>query len=250
MHKDHQDQHIIFGRHPVSDALSSGQDIDRVMIQQGTRGEFEKEIRHACKELDIPLHVSPKERLDRIVRGNHQGIIAFGALIRYQELDNVLAHVFENGETPIIVMLDGITDVRNLGAIARSAVCCGAHALILPAKGNAQINPEAIKTSAGALNSIPVCRVNSLVNTLEQLKNSGLAAYAGDLQSAKPIYQLDLTGPLVIIAGAEGEGVSKAILNRVDQRFIIPQAATTNSFNVSVATGIALYEVMRQRLQP
>jgi 23S rRNA (guanosine2251-2'-O)-methyltransferase len=248
MRKENQDQHIIFGRHPVTDALASGQDIDRIMIQQGTRGEFEKEIRHACKEREIPLHVSPKERLDRVVRGNHQGIIAFGALIQYQELDAILAHVFERGETPLIVMLDGVTDVRNLGAIARSAVCCGAHALIIPAKGNAQINPEAIKTSAGALHSIPVCRVNSIVNTLEQLKHSGLASFAGDLQAAQPIYQLDLSVPLVIIAGAEGEGVSNAVLTRVDHRFIIPQAATTNSFNVSVATGITLYEVMRQRL--
>lgn len=247
MRKEPQDQNIIFGRHPVLDALASGQEIDRVVLQQGVRGEFEKEIRHACRRADILLQVAPKERLDRLVRGNHQGVLAYAALIRFQPLDDVLAAVFERGETPLLLMLDGITDVRNLGAIARSAECSGVHALILPAKGSAQINAEAMKTSAGALNNLPVCRVNSLVSTLERLQDSGLAALAGDLLAAKPIYDIDLTAPVVLIAGSEGEGVSRALLNRVNQRFIIPQAGTTNSFNVSVAVGIMLYEAMRQR---
>lgn len=240
-------ENIIFGRHPVLDALASGQEIDRVVFQQGVRGEFEKEIRHACRQAGVLLQISPKERLDRLVRGNHQGVVAYAALIRYLPLDEVLAAVFERGETPLLLMLDGITDVRNLGAIARSAECSGVHALILPAKGSAQINAEAIKTSAGALNNLPVCRVNSLVSTLERLQESGLIAMAGDLQADGLIYEADLSGPVVLIAGSEGEGVSRALLSRVDRRFIIPQAGTTNSFNVSVAVGIMLYEVMRQR---
>lgn len=229
------------------DALNAGQEIDRVILQQGTRGEFEKEIRHACRRLDVLLQVAPKERLDRLVRGNHQGVVAYAALIQYQPLDDVLASVFERGETPLLLMLDGITDVRNLGAIARSAECSGVHALILPAKGSAQINAEAIKTSAGALHNLPVCRVNSLVSTMQRLQDSGVKALAGDLQADHPIFDTDLTGPLLLIAGSEGEGVNRALLQRVNERFIIPQAGTTNSFNVSVATGIMLYEVMRQR---
>lgn len=229
------------------DALNAGQEIDRVILQQGTRGEFEKEIRHACRRLDVLLQVAPKERLDRLVRGNHQGVVAYAALIQYQPLDDVLASVFERGETPLLLMLDGITDVRNLGAIARSAECSGVHALILPAKGSAQINAEAIKTSAGALHNLPVCRVNSLVSTMQRLQDSGVKALAGDLQAEHPIFDTDLTGPLLLIAGSEGEGVNRALLQRVNERFIIPQAGTTNSFNVSVATGIMLYEVMRQR---
>jgi 23S rRNA (guanosine2251-2'-O)-methyltransferase len=247
MRRDEQDQHIIFGRHPVADAIASGQDIDRVVLQQGVRGEFEKEIRHACRDRDILLQVAPKERLDRLVRGNHQGVLAFGAIIQYQQLDDVLPLVFERGETPLLLMLDGITDVRNLGAIARSAECSGVHALIIPSKGSAQINPEAIKTSAGALNNLPVCRVNSLVSTMERLQSSGVQALAGDLHAPKPIFDIDLTAPILMIAGSEGEGVSRALLSRVNQRFIIPQAGTTNSFNVSVAVGIMLYEVLRQR---
>ncbi len=247
MRKQEPEQNIIFGRHPVLDALASGQEIDRVILQQGTRGEFEKEIRHECRRRDVLLQVAPKERLDRLVRGNHQGVVAYAALIAFQPLDEVLAAVFERGETPLLLMLDGITDVRNLGAIARSAECSGVHALIIPAKGSAQINAEAIKTSAGALHNIPVCRVSSLVSTLERLQDSGVQAFAGDLQASKPIFDIDFAGPSLLIAGAEGEGVSRALLHRVDQRFIIPQAGATNSFNVSVATGIMLYEVMRQR---
>jgi 23S rRNA (guanosine2251-2'-O)-methyltransferase len=247
MRKSEADSNIIFGRHPVLEALQSEQEIERVVLLQGTRGEFEKEIRHACRNRDIPLIVSPKERLDRLVRGNHQGVIAFAALIHFQSVDDVLAAAFESGETPLLLMLDGITDVRNFGAIARSAECSGVHGIILPAKGSAQINAEAIKTSAGALLNIPVCRVNSLVSTLERLQDSGIQAFAGDLQAKHPLFELDLTTPTLLIAGAEGEGVQRALLHRVNKRFIIPQAGTTNSFNVSVAIGIMLYETMRQR---
>lgn len=247
MRKTESDINIIFGRHPVLEALQADQEIERVMLQQGTRGDFEKEIRHACKLRDIPLVVSPKERLDRLVRGNHQGIIAFTALIRFQSVDDVLAAVFERGETPLLLMLDGITDVRNFGAIARSAECSGVHAIIIPAKGSAQINAEAVKTSAGALHNIPVCRVNSLVSTLERLQSSGIHAFAGDLQARLPLFGMDLSMPTLLIAGAEGEGVQRALLQRVNERFVIPQVGSTNSFNVSVAVGIMLYETMRQR---
>lgn len=241
------EQHILFGRHPVLEALEAGTDIDRVVLQQGVRGEFEKAVRHACRRREVLLQVAPKEKLDRAVRGNHQGVIAYTALIQYQPLDSVLAAVYERGETPLMLMLDGITDVRNLGAIARSAECCGAHALILPAKGSASINAEAVKTSAGALLNLPVCRVKSLVSALEWLQQAGLQAFAGDLQAKQPLYDMDFSGPALLVLGSEGEGIAPALLQRVAHRFIIPQVGFTNSFNVSVAAGIMLYEALRSR---
>jgi len=144
-------------------------------------------------------------------------------------------------------MLDGVTDVRNFGAIARSAELCGVHAIIIPDKGAAQINEVALKTSAGALTKIPVCRETSLAKTIDFLKLSGIQIYASSLSTKDPIHALDFTGPTALVIGSEGDGVSKKVLSMVDQHFIIPQKGTTDSFNVSVATGICLYEVMRQR---
>ncbi|MEL6718164.1 MAG: 23S rRNA (guanosine(2251)-2'-O)-methyltransferase RlmB [Bacteroidota bacterium] len=237
---------LIFGRHPVIDAINTGQSIDKIFLQQGTRGEFEKEVRHLSKLHDIPVRVIPKERMNKMTRKNHQGIIAYLSLIRYYKIEDVLPVIYEKGETPLLLILDGVTDVRNFGAIARSAVCCGVHAIVIPSKGTAQINAEAIKTSAGAIHSIPICRERSLVNTLEQLQNSGIQAFASALSATKSIATTDFTVPTAIIMGSEDQGVSKALLAKTEH-FIIPQSDQTNSFNVSVATGIILYEVMRQR---
>ena len=237
---------LIFGRHPVIDAINTGQSVDKIFLQQGTRGEFEKEVRQLSKLHDIPVRVIPKERMNKMTRKNHQGIIAYLALIRYYKIEDVLPMIYEKGETPLLLILDGVTDVRNFGAIARSAVCCGVHAIIIPSKGTAQINAEAIKTSAGAIHSIPICRERSLVNTLEQLQNSGIQSFASALSATKSIATTDFTVPTAIIMGSEDQGVSKALLSKTEH-FIIPQSDQTNSFNVSVATGIILYEVMRQR---
>jgi len=237
---------LIFGRHPVIDAINTGQSVDKIFLQQGTRGEFEKEVRQLSKLHDIPVRVIPKERMNKMTRKNHQGIIAYLSLIRYYKIEDVLPMIYEKGETPLLLILDGVTDVRNFGAIARSAVCCGVHAIIIPSKGTAQINAEAIKTSAGAIHSIPICRERSLVNTLEQLQNSGIQSFASALSAKKSIATTDFTVPTAIIMGSEDQGVSKALLSKTEH-FIIPQSDQTNSFNVAVATGIILYEVMRQR---
>ena len=239
---------IISGRHPVVEAIEAGTAFDKLLLQQGVRGEFEKEIRQLCKKNNIPLQVVPKERLSKIVRGNHQGIVGFISLIRYFKIEDVLPMIYEKSETPLIIILDGVTDVRNMGAIARSAECCGAHALVIGKKGNAPINTEAIKSSAGALMKIPVCRENSLVNTLEYLQLSGIKVFASSLQGKQMIYDLDFKVPTALIVGAEGEGISKALLEKADEHFIIPQKGQTDSFNVSVAAGIMLYEVLRQRV--
>lgn len=242
-----KDNQIIYGRHPVVDAIKGGASIDKLLLQKGIRGEFEKEIRHLSKTHRIPVQVVPKEKLGKLVRGNHQGIIGFLALISYYKLEDVLPMVYEKSETPLIVLLDGVTDVRNLGAIARSAEICGAHALVIPRKGSAQINAEALKTSAGALSKLPVCRESSIVKAVEYLQLSGIQVLVSHLEAKKLLYDLDLRGPTALVLGSEGKGVSSAIVERADELLLIPQKGTTDSFNVSVAGGIMLYEVMRQR---
>ena len=242
-----KDISIIYGRHPVVDALRSGTPIEKVMLQQGIRGEMEKELRHLCRDENVLLQVVPKERLNKIVRGNHQGVIALQALIRYYRLEDVLPGIYEKSETPLIVLLDGVTDVRNFGAIARTAEASGAHALVIPQKNSAQINAEAMKTSAGALATIPVCRESSLIAAIEFLQLSGIKVLASSLEATKPLYELDLRQPAAFILGAEGEGISPAVARAADEQFVIPQKGTTDSFNVSVAAGMMLYEAMRQR---
>lgn len=236
------------GRHPVLDALESGRPIDRVALQQGITGEFEKAIRHLTKEKQIPLQVVPRERLNALVRGNHQGVVAWLGLLEYQSLENLLPFVFEKGETPLILLLDGITDVRNLGAIARSAEICGAQALVLPRSGSAPINEEAMKTSAGALTRLPVCRESSLMAAVDLLQNSGVRVLASRMENALPVYEMDLRTPVAILLGSEDRGVQPSLMRAADGHFRIPQVGETESFNVSVAAGIILYEALRQRL--
>lgn len=239
---------LIYGRHPVITALESSEPVDKVYLQQGTRGEFEKEVRHLCRDREVPLTIIPKEKIQRMVRGNHQGVVAQLAAAAYQKVEDVLPLVYERGETPLFLLLDGVTDVRNLGAIARSAEVCGAHALIIPRKNSAGLTADAVKSSAGALSRLPVCREKSLVNTIDFLQQSGVSVVASDLAADDYLHQLDLSAPLCIVMGAEGEGISTGVARAADQRFKIPQAGTLNSFNVSVAAGILLYETMRRRM--
>lgn len=240
---------MIYGRHPVMDALQNGTPLDKLILQQGVRGDFERDIRKMSKKNNIPLQVVPRERMKALTSGNHQGIIGFLSMLTYYRVEDLLPMVFEKSEAPLLLLLDGVTDVRNFGAIARSAECSGAHALVIPKKGAAQINAEALKTSAGALNVIPVCRESSLIAAIEQMQMAGVQVFASDLNAEKNISDFDFTGPIALVLGAEGEGVSRPVLQKVDDTFIIPQRGTTDSFNVSVAAGIMLYEVMRQRGQ-
>lgn len=245
----HKDQQLIYGRHPVLDAIGAGQPIDKLMLQQGIRGDFEKELRQLSKAHNIPMQVVPKERLNKLVRGNHQGVIGVLSPIRYYLLEDVLPTIYERSEQPLILLLDGVTDVRNLGAIARSAEIAGAHALVVPRKGSAQINAEALKTSAGALTKIPVCRESSLLAAVETLQLSGIPLMVSDLGAERLLFEVDFTGPAALVIGAEGRGVSREMVQAATETFLIPQRGTTDSFNVSVATGIMLYEVMRQRMR-
>lgn len=238
---------LIFGRHPVMEAINSGKTIDKVLLQQDAAGEMARAIRKICKERFIPLQMVPKERLNRFVRGNHQGILCWLSLIEYQRLENILPLIYERSEVPLFLLLDGVTDVRNFGAIARSGEVFGAHAIVIPRKNSAQITPDAIKTSAGALLEIPVCREPSIIAAIDFLQQSGVQVFASDLKSRRTITEVDFKVPSALVIGAEDRGVSISILRVVDKTFIIPQYGKTDSLNVSVATGVMLYEVMRQR---
>ncbi len=239
---------LLYGRHPVQEAIEAGNPIEKVWLQQGLRGEMEKSFRHLCRERGIPLVVIPRERLSQLVKGNHQGVVAMLASVTYYKLAEVLPGVYERGENPLLLLLDGVTDVRNIGAIARSAEVCGAQALVTPLKGSGAINPDAVKTSAGALSRLPVCRESSLDSAINLLQESGVQVLASDLKGALYLHELDLTQPIAFVLGAEGDGISPAIARAADFCFKIPQLGQLNSFNVSVAAGIMLYETMRQRM--
>ncbi len=240
---------ILYGRHPVVEALENARTIEKVILSNAIRGEFEKRLRFLCKEANVPMQVVPIEKLNSITRKNHQGVLAFVSPIQYYELEDMLPMIYDKGETPLFILVDGVTDVRNLGAIARSAEAAGAHALVLPKKGSAQINEEAMKSSAGALNMLHVCRVNSLMHAVEYLQLNGIKVVAADLKGEKMLYDVDLDCPLAIVMGDEAKGVNRMLLETVNEYFKIPMRGQTDSFNVSVATGIILYEVMRQQLK-
>ncbi|MFN4081122.1 MAG: 23S rRNA (guanosine(2251)-2'-O)-methyltransferase RlmB [Saprospiraceae bacterium] len=239
----------IYGHHPVVEAIRSGRAIEKVFFQQGLRGEVEKEIRHLTREFDIPLAVIPREKLDRMTNGRHQGVVARLSAIDFHALDQLLPQVFERGESPLILVLDSVTDVRNFGGMARSALCLGAHAAVVPASGAAPINDDAVKSSAGALLHLPICRVRSLFSTVEFLQNSGLQVVSLALTPRSvPLPTLDLREPTALLLGSEGDGLHPKLLRMSDHTARIPQSERFDSLNVGVAAGIALYEAARQRM--
>ncbi len=238
---------MIFGLRPVIEAIESGKEFEKVYIQKNLQGELAKDLQFHIRERDVPCQYVPLEKLNRLTGKNHQGVVAFISSITYQKIENILPTLFEEGKIPLIVMLDEITDVRNLGAIARTAECAGVHAIIVPPKGSAQINADAMKASAGALNVMPVCREKSLAETLMFLKGSGLQAIACTEKSDKDYITADLTVPTVIIMGSEGTGISGELLRLSDTQVRIPLMGKIESLNVSVSAGIMLYEALRQR---
>ncbi len=241
-----QDQ-FIFGIHAVREALNAGKDIDKVLVRRGAGSDLFKQLMGDLRRRDIPVQQVPVEKLNRITRKNHQGVVAWISQITYSDLTSVLPSIFESGEEPLILLLDGVSDVRNFGAIARSAECAGVHAIVIPASGSAAINPDAIKTSAGALHRIPVCRHRDLVTIVRFLRDSGLRLFAATEKAEEVVYSTDMTGPVGIIMGSEERGVSNALLKDADGWVSIPMKGTISSLNVSVAAGIMLFEVLRQR---
>ena len=240
---------LIIGKQPLLEALQSGRPIDKILFQKNISGDAVQQIRQLAREAGIPIQMVPPEKLNHLTRANHQGIIAIGSLIRYMDLQQVIDFVVGEGQTPLFIMLDGITDVRNIGAIARSAVCCGAQAMIIPDKGVGALQEEALKSSAGALEWIQVCRVSSLLKAVDTLHLNGISVFTSEMRAEKKIHELPLTGPCCVIMGAEGKGVQPYLAKAADYFFSIPMAGKFNSFNVSVAAGIILCEAMKQRMQ-
>jgi 23S rRNA (guanosine2251-2'-O)-methyltransferase len=237
----------IFGLRPVIEAIKAGKPIDRLLVRQGLQGQLYLELMVEVRKYNIPFQIVPVERIELVTRKNHQGVLAWLSLIEFQNIENLLPMIFEKGEDPLIIALDGVSDVRNFGAIVRSADCLGAHGIVIPEKGSARITADAIKTSAGALHSFPVCREKSLVRSVEYLKQSGLKVIAATEKSGIAISMAPLRGPVVIILGAEDKGISRELLALADQSVKIPMTGNIASLNVSVAAGILLYETARQR---
>jgi len=242
------DSNFVYGMRPVIEAIAAGKEVDKIMMQQGLKGELVPELRRLINENNIPYQFVPVEKLNRLIRGNHQGIVCFISPIAFQPIENLLLSVYEKGETPLFVILDRITDVRNMGAIARTAACAGAHGLIIPEKGGAPVNGDAMKASAGALSSLPVHKSPNLKITIDYLKESGLRIVAASEKGKKNYYDASFTGPLAVIMGSEEDGVSGEYLRRCDDVVMIPMRGQIESLNVSVAAGILLFEVVKQQM--
>lgn len=243
----YSEKEFIFGMHPVMEAIKGGRQLDRVLVRQGLRGAQYHELMLLINEFGVPWQVVPLEKLDYITRKNHQGVIAWLSAIEFQNIETILPRIFEEGHDPLFLMLDSVSDVRNFGAVVRSALCFGAHAVIIPEKNSARISADAVKASAGALSTFPVCRVKSLGRSLIYLKESGLKAIAATEKAEKRLSQSTLTRPAVIILGSEDKGISRELLELSDEQVSIPITGTIGSLNVSVSAGIILYEAIRQR---
>ena len=239
---------LIAGRQPVIEAILSGRTIDKILFQKNISGESIGEIRKLAKERNIPIQQVPAEKLHSMTRANHQGCIAIAGLVKYLDLQQVIDHVVSSGDSPLFIMLDGITDVRNIGGIVRSAVCCGAQAMIIPDKGVGALNEEAMKSSAGSLEKINICRVSSLLKTVDDLHWNGIKVFTSEMNVDTKVFEINFKEPCCIIMGSEEKGVQPYLSKAADQVFSIPMAGQFDSFNVSVATGIILYEAMKQRL--
>ena len=238
---------IIFGIHAVLEALDAGRDLDKVFLKRGGGSDLFGRLVGQLKQREIPYQQVPVEKLNRLTRKNHQGVVAWLSEISYADIFNLLPTIYESGEEPLLLLLDGVSDVRNFGAIARSAECAGVHAIIVPTTGSAAINPDAIKTSAGALHRIPVCRHRDLLPITRFLRESGLRIFAANERAESFHFQTDLSGPAAVILGSEERGISPALLRVADNLVAIPMKGKTSSLNVSVAAGILLFEVIRQR---
>ena len=241
------DNNLIFGIRPVVEAIEAGREIEKLYIRKGAEGQLMTELRDLCLRHRVRVQEVPVEKLNRLVRGNHQGVVAQIAAIAYVQLDDILERVPDD-ETPLVVVFDGVTDVRNFGAIARSAECAGAHGLIAPLKNSAPVNAEAIRASAGALTTIPVCRVGSIRNTIKTLQAEGFQVVAATEKSRKLLYEADLRRPTALVMGAEETGISKEVLKLCDERLAIPLIGRIESLNVSAAAAVMLFEVVRQRI--
>lgn len=238
---------LVVGRKAVTEAMQSGKQLERIYLQTTVHGEAIDEIKRLAEKTQTPINKVPVEKLNNLNVSNHEGCVGLIAKVQYQDLQDVISFVVEKGEVPLLLILDGITDIRNIGGIARSAYCFGVHAIIIPDKGVGALNEDAVLTSAGALEKIAVCRVNSLMKAVDDLHMNGIKVFASEMKAVKRTYECNFAEPCAIVMGGEEKGIYPALLKICDEKFQIPMTGDFDSLNVSVATGIILYEVMKQR---
>ena len=238
----------IYGIHAVLEAFQAGKDIDKILLSKTLNDETAREISDRARQLGVPVQRVPVQKIDRITRRNHQGVLAMLAAVTYYRVENLVPQLFDEGVNPFVVVLDGVTDVRNFGAVARTCECAGVNAIVIPDRESVSVNADAVKTSAGALNYLPVCRERNLVNAVKLLRDSGFKIVGTSDKQHLPYTKADYTGPVAIVLGSEDKGISPEIMKLCDTQVLIPEFGNINSLNVSVAGGIMIYEVVRQRL--
>ena len=238
----------IYGIHAVLEAFQAGKDIDKILLSKTLNDETAREISDRARQLGVPVQRVPVQKIDRITRRNHQGVLAMLAAVTYYRVEDLVPQLFDEGVNPFVVVLDGVTDVRNFGAVARTCECAGVNAIVIPDRESVSVNADAVKTSAGALNYLPVCRERNLVNAVKLLRDSGFKIVGTSDKQHLPYTKADYTGPVAIVLGSEDKGISPEIMKLCDTQVLIPEFGNINSLNVSVAGGIMIYEVVRQRL--
>ncbi|KXB36677.1 RNA methyltransferase, TrmH family, group 3 [Bacteroidales bacterium KA00251] len=242
-------EQLLYGIHSVQEALATGKLLDKIFLKKGIVGDSIQQIRHEARLQQIPVQEVPLEKLNRLTRKSHQGCVAIVAPIEYTHLENLIPTLYEEGREPFIIVLDGLTDTRNFGAIARSALCAGADAIVIPSYGSVSVTADAINASVGSLLHIPVCRVGSIGKALTFLRESGINVVIADEKSSKLYFEADLDGPLALVMGNEYKGVSPEAKRVASTSVAIPLQGEIGSLNVSVAAGILLFDVTRRRLQ-
>ncbi len=239
---------LIGGIVPVIEAMKNGEQLERIYIQNTISSADSDELKLIAFQFEVPVNKVPFEKIRNFNLENHHGCIAVKSKIKYQNLQDVILLIVENGETPLLLMLDGITDIRNIGALARTAYCCGVHAIVIPEKGVGALNEDAINTSAGALENIAVCRVKSLHNAIDEMHLNGIKVFASDMKANENVFEINFKGPCAIIMGSEDKGIQSSLYKACDNRFKILMQNNFESLNVSVAAGMILYEAMKQRI--
>jgi len=253
-HKTFTQQHrpkknlLIGGIPSVIDAMRNGEQLERIYLQNTISGDDAEELKRVALEFEVPVNKVPFEKIRNFNLENPKGCIAIKSKIKYQNLQDVISLIVENGETPLLLMLDGITDIRNIGALARTAYCCGVHAIVIPEKGVGALSEDAITTSAGALENIAVCRVKTLHNAIDEMHLNGIKVFASEMTASENVFDINMKEPCTIILGSEDRGIQSSLYKLCDGKFKIPMQRDFESLNVSVAAGMILYEAMKQRM--
>jgi 23S rRNA (guanosine2251-2'-O)-methyltransferase len=238
---------MIFGTRAVIEAIQAGKEVDKILMKRDLQSDLSRELFSIVRETVIPIQRVPQEKLDRLTRKNHQGVIAFISAVTYQRLEDIVPFLFEEGKIPLIILLDGVTDVRNFGAIARTCECTGVDAIVIPNRNSVSVNADAVKTSAGALLNIPVCKEESITESIRFLKDCGYKVVAATEKAAMDYISADYTNPVALVMGGEDYGISSDNLRICDEMVKIPVFGNIASLNVSAAAAVLLYEVVRQR---